>query len=140
MSDPEPPLSDAEYRSLAEFRHALRRFLAFSERAARASGLTPSQHQLLLAIRGFAGDHPPSTSDLAELLQLKLHSVGELASRAAEKGLVERRHDPADARRSLLTLTEAGRTELDALSVLHRREIQRFRSELPAILRELDPT
>lgn len=131
-------LSDAEYRSLAEFRHALRRFLAFSERAARAEGLTPSQHQLLLAIRGHPGPDDPSTSELAELLQLKLHSVGELADRAAENGLVTRRADPVDRRRSLLSLTDDGRRQLERLSVLHRRELRRFRVELSAILDELD--
>ena len=141
MSD--RPLSDADYRSLAEFRHALRRFLAFSEHAARDHGLTPSQHQLLLAIRGHPRTKDPATSepslsDLAEVLQLKLHSVGELADRAADNGLVERRSDPADARRSLLSLTDEGRSQLDALSVLHRRELRRFRVELAAILDELD--
>ena len=140
MSD--RPLSDADYRSLAEFRHALRRFLAFSERAAREHGLTPSQHQLLLAIRGHpvTGDPTsgPSLSDLAEVLQLRLHSVGELADRAVENGLVERRTDPDDGRRSLLSLTDEGRGQLDALSVLHRRELRRFRVELAAILDELD--
>ena len=140
MSD--RPLSDADYRSLAEFRHALRRFLAFSERAAREHGLTPSQHQLLLAIRGHGGQgdatSDPSLSDLAEVLQLRLHSVGELADRAVENGLVERRHDTADGRRSLLSLTDEGRSQLDALSVLHRRELRKFRLELAAILDELD--
>ncbi len=122
------PLTDADYRSLAEFRHALRRFLAFSEHAARDHGLTPAQHQLLLAIRGHAGPSDPSTSELAEVLQLKLHSTGELADRAVENGLVERRADPADARRSLLSLTDEGRSQLDALSLLHRRELRRFAS------------
>ena len=63
----ERPLSDRDYRALARFRHALRIFLHFSEEAARAEGLTPSQHQLLLAIRG----HPvtPSVADLADVLR-----------------------------------------------------------------------
>jgi DNA-binding MarR family transcriptional regulator len=132
------PLSDAEYRSLAEFRHALRRFVAFSERAARDHGLTPAQHQLLLAIRGHGGAGSPSMSELAEVLQLRLHSVGELAERAIVNGLVERHHDPADARRSLLTITVEGAARLDELSVLHRRELRRFRTELGALLAELD--
>ena len=71
---PPLPLTDREYRSLAQFRHALRVFQRFSEEAARAEGLTPSQHQLLLAVRGWDGG-APSTSDLADALQLKLHSV-----------------------------------------------------------------
>jgi DNA-binding MarR family transcriptional regulator len=131
-------LTDGEYRSLAEFRHALRRFLAFSERAAREHGLTPSQHQLLLATRGHPGSADPSTSDLAEVLQLKLHSVGELADRAAENGLVVRRPDPTDRRRSLVSLTDDGLAHLEQLSVLHRRELRRFRIELAAILDELE--
>ncbi len=138
MTDrPDPPLSDSDYRSLAEFRHALRRFLAFSEQAARDHGLTPAQHQLLLAIRGHAGPSDPSTSELAEVLQLRLHSTGELADRAVDNGLVTRRADPADARRSLLSLTDEGRAQLDELSLLHRRELRRFRVELRAILDEL---
>ena len=44
-------ISDAEYQALAAFRAELRRFLRFSEDAARAAGLSPQQHQLLLAIR-----------------------------------------------------------------------------------------
>ena len=132
------PLTDTDYRSLAEFRHALRRFLAFSEQAARDHGLTPAQHQLLLAIRGHAGPSDPSVTDLAEVLQLKLHSAGELADRAVDNGLVERRTDPADARRSLLSLTDEGQAQLDALSLLHRRELRRFRVELHSILDELD--
>jgi DNA-binding MarR family transcriptional regulator len=67
-----------------------------------------------------------------------LHSVGELAERAIDNGLVERHHDPADARRSLLTITDEGAARLDELSVLHRRELRRFRTELGSILGELD--
>ena len=127
----------SDYRSLAEFRHALRRFLAFSEQAARDHGLTPAQHQLLLAIRGHAGPTDPSISELAEVLQLRLHSTGELADRAVDNGLVTRRADPADARRSLLSLTDEGQSQLDELSLLHRRELRRFRVELRSILDEL---
>jgi DNA-binding MarR family transcriptional regulator len=132
------PLSDVDYRSLARFRHALRLFQRFSEDAARASGLTPAQHQLLLAIRGHDGAGAPSVSDVADRLQLKLHSAGELVDRAVANGLVERTSDPADARRTLLTLTEAGGAQLAALSVLHRAELRRFRDEMNDILRELD--
>ena len=131
------PLSDREYRSLAEFRYALRTFLRFSEEAARDAGLTPAQHQLLLAIRGHPGDEPPSTSDIADRLQLKLHSTVELVARAESNGLVVRIVDEGDARRALLALTEAGESKLAELSVLHRRELKRFRDEMGDVLREL---
>ncbi|HEY2034092.1 MAG TPA: hypothetical protein VGH02_10445, partial [Rhizomicrobium sp.] len=48
-------LTPADYRALAEFRFLLRRFMAFSEEAARAAGLAPQQHQALLAIKGLEG-------------------------------------------------------------------------------------
>ena len=132
------PLSDAGYRSLARFRHALRTFQRFSENAARDAGLTPAQHQLLLAIRGHDGSGPPSLSDVAEHLQLKLHSAGELVGRASANGLVERWSDPEDHRRALLGLTPDGAAELAELSVQHRQELRRFRREMNDVLRELD--
>ncbi|MCU1454986.1 MAG: MarR family transcriptional regulator [Acidimicrobiales bacterium] len=132
------PMSDAAYRSLARFRHALRTFQRFSETAAREAGLTPAQHQLLLAIRGHDGEGAPSLTEVADRLQLKLHSAGELAGRAVEKGLVERWPDPTDGRRTLVGLTAAGAVELARLSVLHRDELRRFRREMNDVLRELD--
>ena len=124
------PLTDRDYRTLAAFRRRLRQFLAFSEAAARDAGLTPNQHQLLLAIRGHPGPGPPSISDAADALRLQLHSTTELVGRAVDDGLVERRRDPSDARRVLLTLTTAGEERLAALSALHRTELQRFRREM----------
>jgi DNA-binding MarR family transcriptional regulator len=132
------PLSDADYRSLARFRYALRTFMRFSEDAARAAGLTPSQHQLLLAIRGSAGPDEPSMADVAELLQLRLHSAGELVDRAITNGLLNRAVDPTDHRRVLLHLTAAGDAKLAELSMLHRDELRRFRREMNEVLQELE--
>ena len=123
-------LSERDYRTLAEFRHALRVFLRFSEDAARQVGLTPAQHQLLLAAKGHAGDGPPAIGDVAESLQLRHHSAVELVDRAEGAGLVERRPDPADARRHLLVLTADGEAKLAQLSWLHRDELRRFRQDL----------
>lgn len=134
-TDPERPLTDAEYAALAQFRGAVRQFLAFSEAAARSHGLTPAQHQLLLTVRGAeARGRTPSLSEVAEHLQIRLHSAGELVARAVEHGLVERRADPTDARRVLVSTTSAGRTRLEELSLLHRRELRRFRTEMNHLL------
>ena len=132
------PLSDADYRALTRFRYALRRFQRFSETAARDAGLTPAQHQLLLAIRGHGGEGPPSLTVVAELLQLKLHSVGELVIRAETNGLVDRWADPHDGRRTLLGLTAEGQAMLATLSLQHRAELRRFRAEMNDVLHELD--
>ena len=131
-----PDLADRDYAALATFRHALRVFLRFSEDAARAEGLTPNQHQLLLAIRGFS-DGAPSISDLAGLLQLQHHSVVELADRATDAGYVRREVDAADRRRQRLVLTTAGTRKLASLSATHRDELRRFRDEMADVLTEL---
>ncbi|MEX1177526.1 MAG: MarR family winged helix-turn-helix transcriptional regulator [Nitriliruptor sp.] len=133
-----PPLTDADYRSLAEFRAALRVFLHTSETAARDAGLTPNQHQLLLAIRGWSGGAPPSVSDLAERLQLQVHSTGELLARAEEAGLVVRNQDPGDGRRQRIELTRDGVDRLAALSAFHRDELRSLRRRLVAALTDLD--
>jgi DNA-binding MarR family transcriptional regulator len=130
-------LSDRDYRALARFRYALRVFLRFSEDAARAAGVTPAQHQLLLAVRGWDGDAPPTISDLARRLQLKNHSTVELVGRAAAAGLVDSVVDEADARRHLVALTRIGEEILASLSVQHRDELRRFRAEMHDLLGEL---
>ena len=139
MPTDERPLTDDEYRSLARFRHALREFLAFSEDAARAQGITPAQHQLLLMVRGAeaSGDRP-SLTDVADNLHIRLHSAGELVGRAADHGLIERLVDPDDGRRTLVSTTPAGREQLEQLSVLHRRELRRFRTEMTQLLHTID--
>jgi DNA-binding MarR family transcriptional regulator len=139
MPTAERPLTDDEYRSLARFRHALREFLAFSEDAARAQGITPAQHQLLLMVRGVeASGGRPSLTDVADHLHIRLHSAGELVGRAAEHGLIERLVDPDDGRRTLVSTTAAGRGQLEQLSVLHRRELRRFRTEMNQLLQTID--
>lgn len=130
-------LTDKEYEALAGFRYALRRFLRFSEEQAREAGLTPNQHQLLLAVRGHPGPGAPSATDLAERLQLRNHSVVELLDRAEAAGLVRRDKDPDDRRRQLVTLTDDGQALLGGLSSVHRAELRRFRRELNALLDEL---
>lgn len=131
------PVTDDEYHALARFRRALRSFLHFSEEAARAAGLTPTQHQLLLAIRGADSDTPPTIGEVADWLKLRHHSTVELVDRAERSGLVARVPDPADLRRQRLRLTDLGHTKLDALSTLHREELRRFREEGLASLRSI---
>lgn len=131
-------LSDDEYRTLADFRHALRVFLRFSEEAARSEGLTPHQHQLLLAVRGTPDVTPPTIAELAERLQLRANSALELARRAEAAGLVVLQRDPEDHRRQHVLLTTDGAERLERLSRLHRDELIGFRGRLGDLLGRLD--
>jgi DNA-binding MarR family transcriptional regulator len=131
---PEP--SDRDYRALLRFRHALRTFLAYSEQAASAAGLTTQQHQLLLAIRGHEDD-APTTSALADLLVLKNNSAVELIDRAAAAGLVERHADPDDGRRQRVALTDLGRRHLAELTAAHLDELGTLHDELVSALDDL---
>jgi DNA-binding MarR family transcriptional regulator len=131
-----PQLSDTEYRALAEFRHRLRRFLAFSEEQARSAGLNPQQHQLLLALRGF-GAEPPSVGELAERLVLKHHSAVELVDRLERQKMVARQRSASDRRLARVTLTARGARLLQRLTLAHREELQRTGPDLARALGSL---
>lgn len=128
---------DEEYRRLLAFRTALRRFLHWSEEEARAAGLTPAQHQLLLAIRGHDDPRGPTVGELADYLTLRHHSVVELIDRASAGGLVRRERDERDHRVVHLLLTTLGEQRVAALSRLHLEELRRL-GPLPAGLEDQD--
>jgi DNA-binding MarR family transcriptional regulator len=128
-------ITQAEYQALAEFRHQLRRFLRFSEQAARDAGLEPQQHQLLLVIKGLPEGRTATVGELAERLQIQHHSAVELVNRMVERDLIERSRDEVDQRRVLVTLTPYGEEVLKKLSLLHRTEL---RITGPALVRVLD--
>ncbi|HEX9942698.1 MAG TPA: MarR family transcriptional regulator [Thermoanaerobaculia bacterium] len=119
-------LDDADYQRLLQFRNGLRRFLRWSEEQAERAGLTPAQHQLLLAVRGHDGDRGPTIGDVAGYLMLRHHSVVGLVDRAVRAGLVERHEDSADRRIVRLRLTPLGARTLQQLSALHLEEIKRL--------------
>ena len=100
-------LSLAEYRSLAEFRYQIRRFLGFSEELARAAGMEPQQHQLLLAIKGLPEGVAATIGELAERLQLKHHSTVELVNRLEKLGYTKREASKQDRRQVMVHLTRA---------------------------------
>jgi DNA-binding MarR family transcriptional regulator len=126
--DGDEAVSDADFAELLRFRDALRQFLHWSEGEARAAGLTPAQHQLLLAIRGHGGD--PTIGDVADHLMLRHHSAVELADRAERAGLVHRRADPDDHRVVRLALSRDGARHLAALSAAHVAELHRLQHGL----------
>jgi len=117
-------LTPADYQALAELRHQIRRFLSFSERAARKAGIEPRQHQLMLALKGLPKGARPRVAELAERLQLRHHSTVELANRLAARGYIRRVRGGGDQREVLLSLTPKGERVLRGLSLHHRAELR----------------
>ncbi len=127
-------LSQADYEALAEFRYLIRCFLEFSQDAARQMGLTPRQHQALLAIKGFPGGRPATIGNLAERLRIRHHTAVELVDRLADAGLALRVADPGDQRRMLVTLTDLANDRLAKLSAVHLDELARIKPSLSKLL------
>lgn len=129
---PSEPLGDAQYRLLSAFRYELRCFLVFSEKEARAAGLTPQQHQALLAIRG-SDNGTMSVGELADRLVIEPHSASGLVSRLCKAGLLGR-STGRDRRSSNLRLTARAEQMLEQLSRVHHLEIRRIGQVLQTLL------
>lgn len=134
------PVTQAEYEALANFRYALRQFLRFSEDAAQQVGLTPQQHQALLAIKGFPERDKITVGELAERLQIRHHSAVGLADRLVAQGLVVREPDMHDRRQVYVALTERGADLLAQLTFAHRAELQRLGPQFNLLLERLSGT
>lgn len=132
-----PDLSRADYETLSEFRYQIRCFLEFSQNAARATGLTPRQHQALLTLKGFPANRLITIGDLAERLRIRHHSAAELVDRLSEARLVTRGQDPDDQRRVILRLTARAEEYLAGLSAVHLEELKKIRPVLEKILSRL---
>jgi DNA-binding MarR family transcriptional regulator len=133
-----PSPTDEDYRRLLELRTGLRRFLHWSEQQARAAGLTPAQHQLLLAIRGHPDRRGPTVGDVAGYLLLRHHSVVGLVDRAEAAGLVTRQPDAANLSAVRLHLTAEGSRRLDALSEQHLEELEHLAPTMHALWAALE--
>jgi DNA-binding MarR family transcriptional regulator len=130
-------LIKAQYETLAAFRYALRRFIHFSETAAQQAGVTPQQHQALLAIKGFPGRDCVTVGELAERLQLRHHSAVGLINRLVAEKLVLRTPSNEDRRRVLIQLTSRGEKTLEMLSAMHQEQLRRIGPELTLLLERL---
>ena len=130
-------LEDADYRALAAVRAELRGFAHFTELVVKRAGLTPQQHQVLVALRA-TDKGEMSIGELAEALYLKPHSVSGLADRLESLDLVERVQRESDRRSKDLRLTGKARVLMSSLSRTHRDELRRIRPLLISLLSQLD--
>ena len=126
--------SNPDYESLAEVRYQMRQFQHFSEQAARAAGLEPQQHQLMLALKGLPAGVKPRVAELAERLQIKHNSTVELINRLEAHGCIRREKSGEDRREVLVGLTQKGNRMLRDLSLCHRDELRKTGPSLIAAL------
>jgi DNA-binding MarR family transcriptional regulator len=112
----------------------LRRFLRWSEDQAAEAGLTPAQHQLLVAIKGHPGPEPPAIRDIAEYLLLQSHSAVGLVGRAEAAGVVRRQQDAKDARVVRVYLTEEGDRLVENLTAAHLAQLYKLAGALNSLL------
>ena len=113
-----------DYRSLSDFRYEIRRFLNFSEKAARDTGLEPQQHQALLTIKGLPPHRLATIGVLSERLQIQHHSAVELADRLEAKRLIRRSRSQEDRRAVVLNLTARGEELLGNVTLPHLTELK----------------
>ena len=131
-------LEQRHYERLLDVRTGLRRFLRWSADQAAMAGVTPAQHQLLLAIRGHPDPAGPTIREIAGYLLARHHSAVELVDRGVAAGLVERRQNGDDLRAVRRCLTTDGADRLARLSALHLEELRRFAPQLQALWDGLD--
>ena len=131
-------VTKAEYEVLAAFRYNLRQFLHFSESAAESAGVTPRQHQALLAIKGFPGRDSVTIGELAEQLQIAHHSAVGLVDRLSFQKLIIREASTEDRRQVYVRLTAHGTEVLEKLTNAHKDELRRLGTQLNAVFSELN--
>jgi DNA-binding MarR family transcriptional regulator len=139
MSAASHKVTKSDYAALAAFRHALRRFVVFSEGAAAAEGVPPQQHQALLAIKGHPNGGAISIGELAESLVIRHNTAVELSDRMDAAGLITRGQSTEDRRRMLLTLTPKAEAVLAQLSATHVDELRRITPLLIDLLQRFQP-
>ena len=137
-------VSRSDYRALAAFRYEIRKFLAFSEQAARAAGLEPQQHQMLLAIHGLPESARPTIGAVADRLCVQHHTAVALADKLEGLGMVRRERGEDDRRQVFLVLTGQAASVLEDLSAAHRTQLRnvgpRMVEALGAILDDQRPS
>jgi DNA-binding MarR family transcriptional regulator len=138
MPESSREITPDHYQTLAALRHALRRFLLFSQEAARGAGIPPQQHQALLAIKGFPGREYVSIGELAERLQLRHHSVVGLVDRLVRRGLVRRKASATDRRRVEVRLAARGEKLIQRLSAAHLMELRQIAPRLRRLLNSME--
>jgi DNA-binding MarR family transcriptional regulator len=107
------PQQPADFRAIADFRSALRRFNQATDDITRRHGLTRRRYELLVMVAGAEdGSRSATISEIAARMHLAPQTATELVSRAEQVGLVERSGDANDGRVTRVRLTANGERQL----------------------------
>lgn len=99
-------ISESAARAASEVRVVLGRLRRRLRESYDTRELTPSQMSLLSRL---GKDGPASASDLAAAERVRPQSVAATLGVLEERALIRRRPDPADGRRQVVSLSDAGR-------------------------------
>lgn len=103
-------------------------YLVFHRRDGRRNELTNASRAVLTHL---AGSGPITIGEAARHLDRAQSVVSDIVTQLEGHGLLEREPDPGDRRRTLVWLTDAGRTRLrDDADVLDRQLVARAMSHL----------
>jgi len=132
------PLNPDDYKALASFRYAMRKFLSFSRGVLLAEAeLTPEQYEAMLALKAFAGPAGLTIGDLSERLQVRHHTAVALVGKLVGRGLIDRKSGTADRRQVFVRLSSQGNRVLQKAAVIHRRELRERSGEMIEALSRL---
>jgi DNA-binding MarR family transcriptional regulator len=95
-------------------------------------GLEPGWHDVLATLRRSGPPFRLRPTDLTNASMLTSSGTTKRLDRLEQAGLIERSPDPDDRRGTLITLTDAGRELIDALTVAHLANERRILSGLSA--------
>lgn len=105
-----------DVRSFRRSLRALERQVELSLSAqTECCGVTPAQCHLLLAVEE-AGE--PSVGDLASELELDASTLSRTVDRLVKTGLLDRREDPDNRRRQIVSLSDRGSAKVAAINGL----------------------
>jgi DNA-binding MarR family transcriptional regulator len=130
-------IATEDYRALAAFRYHIRKYVDFSNQAARSAGLEAKQYELLLAIKGLPADSLATVGMIAEQLYLRHHSAVELVNRAEARGLVRRSRISTGRSFVLVELTSKGDRMLNKAVALRLKELRKAGPALAQLLLKL---
>jgi DNA-binding MarR family transcriptional regulator len=127
-----PELDHAPIGVIGRISRLAREIEARLEPVYREHGLEPGWHDVLATLRRHGPPFRLRPTDLTNASMLTSSGTTKRLDKLEQAGLIARSPDPDDRRGTLITLTDAGRELIDALTVEHLANEQRILGALGA--------